>query len=124
MGRRREPDDSTPDGRFAASSCLPGVDDAFPTRPVGAGVTDEDLTALVDHLQATEERPCTARANQWLGEAQAVAEDAAAGDLDAETLEQRLEHVRELLAQVDGTGDDAADEHVAAARRLVADLLD
>jgi hypothetical protein len=87
-------------------------------------VNDEDLTALVEHLQATEERPCTARANQWLGEAQAVAEDAAAGDLDAETRAARLGHVRELLAQVDGTGDETADEHVAAATRLVADLLD
>jgi len=78
----------------------------------------EDLLASMhDHLAATEERPLATDANRWLGEAQAIAADLAESDLDDDTVQNRTEKVLDLLAEVEETGDEEADEHVAAARR-------
>jgi hypothetical protein len=82
--------------------------------------------AVDDHLSATEDRPLTADANRWLGEATAVAGQAAdAADDGAESVvRERLERVAELLAEVDATGDDAADARVERARALLAGAPD
>jgi hypothetical protein len=81
------------------------------------------LEDLHDHLAATAERPVEREASRWLGEAEAVAGDAARADFDDETLRDRLGEVQHLLSNVEGTGDEVADEHVAAAKELVGDLL-
>ncbi len=78
---------------------------------------DELVATLHDHLAATEEMALPEDANRWLGEAAAVAGDLADASPDDETITTRIETVLELLDEVDATGHDDADEHVAAARR-------
>lgn len=89
-------------------------------RPADAG---EDLDVLLrrlhDRLAATAERPVETGASRWLGEAEAVASDVAAGDPPQSAVVTRVRQVRELLSHVDATGDDEADEHLAAARDIV-----
>ena len=85
---------------------------------------DDLLASLHDHLEATEERPLDNEANRWLGEAQAIAADVDENELDSETTKERVEEILELLDEVDGTGDDEADKHVAAARRAANRVLD
>lgn len=81
------------------------------------------VAELHEHLAATAERPVERTANRWLGEAEAVAADVAAGDVPEEILEERVQTVRELLSHVESTGDPEADEHVARARTLVDEIL-
>lgn len=91
----------------------------------GDGADDTaDLQALHDHLAATGERPVDRTASHYLGEAEAVVADALAPGAGEAVARKRVEQARELLSNVDGTGDDAADEHVAAARTLCGRLLD
>lgn len=103
-------DDDHPDGEAGA---VTGTDD----------VDREALAALVDHLAATAERPVERAASRWLGEAEAVATDARAID-DPDVIRDRIREVVDLLANVDDTGDEAADEHVRRAQALAADLVD
>lgn len=88
--------------------------------------SSEDLRNLVadlhDHLEATAELPVEARASQWLGEAEAVAEDAVGQDVPESVVEKRVGQVRMLLSNVEGTGSETADEHVAAARELAEEI--
>jgi hypothetical protein len=87
---------------------------------------DEDvrdrLQALYEHLAATGERPVETRASQWLGEAEAAAEDAADPDIPDAAARKRVGQVRHLLGEVDDTGDEEADDHVEAALELAKDL--
>lgn len=80
-------------------------------------VDREALVDLHDHLAATAERPVERTASRWLGEAEAVAADARRVEAP-EVARERVAEVAELLANVDGTGDRVADEHVRAARSL------
>jgi len=80
---------------------------------------EESLRDLYDHLSATAERPVERSASRWLGEAEAIAGDVAHGDMAPEVQRERLEKVEHLLANVDATGDEAADEHVAAAEAIL-----
>lgn len=90
----------------------------------GSGSLAERVERLHAELEATEERPVDRTASRWIGEAQAVAGDAAglAGDADDEgaelTVRERVGHVADLLSNVEGTGDAEADERVATARSL------
>ena len=77
----------------------------------------DPATALHEHLAATEERPVEREAGWRLGEAQALAAEVAGG-VDESTAARRADEIRTLLAEVDGTGDSEADDHVAAARDL------
>jgi hypothetical protein len=87
------------------------------------GALDREAVDTVhDHLAATAERPVERTASRWLGEAEAVAADARAID-DEGVARERLAEVADLLANVEGTGDETADEHVRAARRLLDDLV-
>lgn len=87
-------------------------------------MTDERLSRLADHLRATGERPVERAASRWLGEAEAIATDLASGDLDAAARQKRLDQLDHLLSNVDGTGDEQADDHLASARELLAALRD
>ncbi len=84
---------------------------------------EELLASLHDHLEATEELPLDESANRLLGEAQAVAADVADGSASEAVAKERVEKVADLLAEVDGTGHDEGDEHVAAARRATDRIL-
>ncbi|MFP8952617.1 hypothetical protein ACLI4Z_06525 [Natrialbaceae archaeon A-arb3/5] len=93
-------------------------------------MTDEDLQSLDertrrlhDHLAATAELAIDPRTNRWLGEAEAVARDAASTYLDVETTRKRVEQVERLLAEVDEIDTDEASEHVDAARCLCRKIL-
>jgi hypothetical protein len=107
----------------------------MPLADTEASMTPDDdptqsdrLADLHAHLQATAVRPIEAPASRWLGEAEAVAGDAATmteeNDPDEETIAERVGHVRELLSNVDETGDPDADDHVAAAREEADVILD
>ncbi|WP_436924113.1 hypothetical protein [Halosimplex amylolyticum] len=87
----------------------------------------ERVERLHDALRATEERPVEREASRWIGEAQAVAGDAsdvATTGGDAGVVRERVGHVADLLANVEETGDDAADERVATARELAERIAD
>ena len=86
--------------------------------PSDPDVLDDRLGALHDHLAATAELPVETDASRWLGEAEAVAADVARGDPPPSAVETRVGQVRELLSHVEGTGNEAADAHVEAAREL------
>lgn len=85
---------------------------------------DELLASLHDHLQATEELPLDETANRWLGEAQAVAADVADGNVSEEVAKERVEKVVDLLEEVETTGHEEGDQHVAAASRAADRILD
>jgi len=101
-------------------------DDADPGG--GGDSLAERVERLHAELEATEERPVDRTASRWIGEAQAIAGDAAdlaseGGDEGGEaTVRERVGHVADLLGNVDGTGDEAADERVTAARALAEDI--
>lgn len=86
----------------------------------------ESLQSLVanlhEHLEATAHRPVETRASQYLGEAEAIAEDAVGPNVPESVVEKRVEQVSMLLSNVDSTGDDEADDHLAAARELVEEI--
>lgn len=81
------------------------------------------LAALHEHLAATAQRPVERTANRWLGEAEAVAADVAAGDAPRTVVEERVRTVRDLLSHIDSTGDPEADEHVREAKALTDEIL-
>lgn len=85
---------------------------------------DAKTQHLHDHLEATAELPLGREPNRWIGEAEAVARDLATSDLDAETTRTRVAKVRDLLAEVGETGDEAVDDHLEAARRYCDEILD
>ncbi len=82
------------------------------------------LRELHDHLAATAELPVRTEASRWLGEAEAVTRDLTDENLTAETIATRVGHVEHLLENVEATEHPAADEHVDAARELVAEIQD
>lgn len=100
-------------------------DDSAPGDSTPASSVRDDVEALHEHLVATAERPVEPAASRWLGEAEAVAADVAE-DPEASTavIRERAAQVRDLLSQVEGTGDDAADDRVASARALAEAVLE
>lgn len=83
---------------------------------------DDRLRELHDHLEATGERPVETAASRYLGEAEAVVSDALGPGTPDEAVARRVEQASDLLSHVDETGDEAADEHVAEAKRLADEL--
>ena len=71
---------------------------------------------LYRELAATAELPVKRHAGRVLGEAEAVADDLR--DCGPAVRRERAAVVLELLEEIDGTGNEAADEHVEAARDL------
>ena len=88
-------------------------DDATDDRSV-----DELLTRLASELRATEELPVDRAASVRLGEAHAVAEDLARGDLDRSVIHERVGHVRRLLSDVSDPDDEAVAGRVGNALAL------
>jgi hypothetical protein len=82
------------------------------------------VDALVDHLSTTGERPVPPATNRWLGEAEAVARDAATDGLDTETREKRVRQAADLLDSAAETSDEIADKHIKAARECCRVVLD
>lgn len=86
----------------------------------------EDLPELVAdlhaHLEATASLPVEASASRWLGEAEAVCEDAVGPDVPEAVVEKRVGQVEMLLSNVEKTGNEEADDHVAAARKLAEEI--
>ncbi len=101
---------------------LLGVRHLLPSR-MNEDDTAARLRELYEQLRATEELPVERTANRWIGEAEAVAGDLADSDLPSEVVRERVGHVEHLLSQVDGTGSEAADEHVREAKDIVAAVL-
>ena len=85
---------------------------------------DDRLRELHDHLGATGELPVETSASRYLGEAEAVIADALGPGTPDEAVERRVDQARELLGQVEQTGSEEADEHVAAAKRLARALAE
>ena len=85
---------------------------------------DAAVDALADHLIATAERPVPPATNRWLGEAEAVARDAASDGLDSETRRKRVRQAATLLESADETGDETADQHIEAATACCQVVLD
>lgn len=88
----------------------------------GDGGVQTRLSEVAAHLAATAERPMRPDVTHWVAEADAVASDVVGADLPRAVVVERLGHVCELLSHVDDTGDDEADEHVTAAKRLAEDV--
>lgn len=87
------------------------------------GDDTDDLATLHDHLAATAELPVERAASRWLGEAEALAADLRESDLSEEVVTDRLATIQELLDEVDGTGDEAADDHVDRTREITVTRL-
>jgi len=102
---------------------------AFGARRLRPAVTDDTDPGLAgaerarDELDATAELPVSPDASPWLGEAAAVAAQAADPALDRDARATRLDHLADLL---DGPDPDnpEAEAHVAAAREAVAAARD
>jgi hypothetical protein len=86
-------------------------------------MTDADLRTLHDHLTETAELPVRSDASRRLGEAAAITADIVDDDPPTGVVVDRVQQVSELLAEVEATGDSAADDHVAAAERTARRIL-
>lgn len=81
------------------------------------------LLDLHERLQIVLELPVERNASNWIGEADALVGDLVDREASPTVRRSRLAKVQELLEEVEDTGNQQADEHVAAARRLIAELL-
>lgn len=91
------------------------------------GSADADADSLIESLHAelaaTAELPIDRDAGRWIGEAEAVAEDLVGAAASEAVVDKRVGHVRDLLAEVEDTGNEEADEHVDEAERLTDRIL-
>jgi hypothetical protein len=83
-----------------------------------------ELRELNDRLEATEELPVRPDASVWLGEAAAVAADLVDADLPRSVVVERVGRIAALLAEIETTGNDRADDHVRASERIAARIVD
>ena len=84
---------------------------------------DERVRAIHNHLVATAELPIDRETNRWLGEAEAVARDAATNELDRPTTEKRIRQVRSLLDSASDPDHEEAAAHLENARNLAAAVV-
>lgn len=80
------------------------------------------MAELHEPLAATAERPVERTASRWIGEAEVIAADLIDAPDDPDVIRARAAHIVSLLEHVDGTGDQAATEHVEAAKALAVRL--
>jgi len=90
----------------------------------GQPTDDADAAArrLYEQLSATAELPLDRTASRVLGEAEAVADDMRG--CDAAVQVDRAAVVVDLLDELEGTGNEAADPHLEAARSIALGLAD
>lgn len=81
-----------------------------------------DAERLYEELAATAELPVERHASRVLGEAEAVADDLQ--DCGPDVRRERASVVVDLLEEIDGTGHEGADERVARARALAAEMAE
>lgn len=82
------------------------------------------VTTLHNRFAVTTARPVRKDASRWLDETEVITDGPAVGSLsDEEVVRTCLGHVERLLPNVDGTEDEAADEHAASARVALAGTL-
>ncbi len=90
-------------------------------------ILESKVRQLHEHLVATRERPIERDASRWIGEADAITSYLVGPGLSAlaqPVIHDRIQHVSELLLNVETTGDPTADAHVAAARDLAESITD
>ena len=102
----------------AAGASAPDDDDG------AAGDVHDRAATVHDHLEATETLPVDPAAGRWIGEAHAVAADAADPDAPESVVRRRMGEVVSLLDEVESAGHPDADERVAAARDVARELSD
>ncbi|MDJ1434430.1 hypothetical protein [Halostagnicola sp. A-GB9-2] len=85
---------------------------------------ESQVTALYDHLEATASLPIDRQANRWLGEAEAVAEDAITPGLEKRVIETRVRQVQRLLEEAETPNNEEATAHLEAAKQICDDVLD
>ena len=83
-----------------------------------------NVAKLYEQLAATQELPVERVASRWIGEAEAITGDLVGVDADNELVHRRLSHVVDLLANVDNTGDERADDHLETAKQLAAETVE
>lgn len=81
------------------------------------------LNELYAALESTSELPIDREANRWLGEAEAVARDAAMNDLERTVVRERVREVDRLLSEVDEMESETAEKHLVEARALCREIL-
>lgn len=89
---------------------------------------DDDLELRLDELyaalEATAELPIDREANRWLGEAEAVARDAAMNELERAVVRERVREVDRLLSEVEDVESETASERIEEARALCEQILE
>jgi predicted nucleotidyltransferase len=85
---------------------------------------NRNIEELHRHLAATQELPVEREASRWIGEAEAVTVDLVGSDVEEVVIHRRISQVVDLLANVDKTGHEVADEHLEAAKDLAAETLE
>lgn len=83
----------------------------------------EQAQQIHAELAATGALPVERRASRLLGEAEAVAADAATSELEPAVTRKRLEQVLELLEAIEETNSERAEEHVERARSICHEVL-
>ncbi|WP_338036882.1 hypothetical protein [Natronorubrum sulfidifaciens] len=105
---------------------LPSVTDD--SSPAAADDSERGIAVQVrqlsHRLEATADVPVNRTASRWLGEAEAIAADAATSDLEDATVRERVATVRELLSEIDDTGHEDADAHLESAKRICRAILE
>ncbi len=108
---------------------MPDDGDAADDDPAESAAPDVDpddvrdrAATVRDHLEATETLPVDPAAGRWIGEAHAVAADAADPGAPVEVVRRRMREVVSLLAEVESAGNADADDRVAAARERAREL--
>ncbi|HZD44085.1 MAG TPA: hypothetical protein VE134_08535 [Methanomicrobiales archaeon] len=91
------------------------------TRTAIISTVHELVADLHDHLEATASLPVATRPSRYLGEAQAVVEDAKGAP--ESVVKKRVSQAAELLSHVERTGNEKADGHVERARELTTRIL-
>lgn len=106
----------TDDGDAADGDAAEATPDGDPDDVHGRAAT------VRDHLEATETLPVDPAAGRWIGEAHAVAADAADPGAPVEVVRRRMREVVSLLEEVESAGNADADDRVAAARERAREL--
>jgi hypothetical protein len=87
---------------------------------------DHLLSSLQDHLDAAQAKVLSNDIQSEVEEAQSIATEIAEGDVGHDTIHERIEHLLELLDDIEAeaTENVEAESHLDAARRAAERVLD